>query len=169
LVAAAALAIRARRQSIAADLARPRDLHSAAHVGSAACVSCHPDNAASWHRTFHRTMTQAVGPKHPDAVAGDFADATYTYLGVTARMHRDGAGRYVMTFSAVRGGPVDAVVVRSVGSRRYQQYLTDVGGALWRLPLAYHVEEKRWLHMNGAFLTARLRAEARQVDIDIGE
>jgi len=155
LVTAAALAVRdAQRRSIVAELSRPRDLHGTAHVGSAACQTCHPDNAASWHRTFHRTMTQDVGPNHPDAVAGDFANASYTYLGVTARMHRDGDGRYLMTFSDARGGPpVDAEVVRSVGSRRYQQYLTQVAGALWRLPLAYHIEERRWFPMNGAFLT----------------
>ena len=146
--------MRAEWRSVVAELARPRDLHGTAHVGSAACVSCHPDNAASWHKTFHRTMTEDIGPARTDPVAGDFADATYSYRGVTTRMHRDWAGRYLMSFSGGRGGPaVEATVVRTVGSHRYQQYLTEVGGALWRLPLAYHVEERRWFHMNGAFLT----------------
>ena len=88
-------------------------------------------------------------------MAGDFDGATYQYDGVAVRMHRDGAGRPVMSFSRPEepGHDVDAVVVRTVGSRRYQQYLTDVGGVLWRLPMAYHVEERRWFHMNGAFLT----------------
>jgi len=70
--------------------------------------------------------------------------------GTTARMHRDPAGRYVMTFESTGHKPVDAVVVRSVGSRRYQQYLAQANGALWRLPMAYHVEERRWFHMAGA-------------------
>lgn len=99
-------------------------------------------------------MTEDVGPRRPDPVAGDFSGATYRYDGVTARMHRDDAGRYVMSFqSRPDRPPVDAVVVRTVGSRRYQQYLAEANGALWRLPVAYHVEEGRWFHMNGAFLT----------------
>ncbi len=139
------------RRAVAIDLATARELHGAAYAGSAACGACHAEHSASWHRTFHRTMTQEAGP---ETVAGDFSGATYTYEGITARMHRDGAGRYLMTFTRAAGGPaVDAVVTRAVGSRRYQQYLADVDGALWRLPIAYHVEERRWFHMNGAFLT----------------
>lgn len=102
-------------------------------------------------------MTRDVSPAHSQAVAGDFSEATYRYGGVTARMHRDGGGRFVMTFAHDGAGErpevVDAVIVRAVGSRRYQQYLAEVGGALWRLPLAFHIEEGRWFHMNGAFLT----------------
>src|SRR5205814_6141165 len=45
-----------------------------------------------------------------------------------------------------------AAVVRAVGSRRYQQYLARAGDSLWRLPVAYHLEEKRWFPMTGAFL-----------------
>ncbi|MES1204505.1 MAG: hypothetical protein ABUS79_01085 [Pseudomonadota bacterium] len=143
----------ARRRMVAADLSRGRDLHGAAFAGAAACGGCHPDHLASWRRTFHRTMTQDVSAS--TVVAGDFSGVTFRYGGVSARMHRDAGGRYVMTFFPDDGtrAPVDAVVVRAVGSRRYQQYLADVGGALWRLPLAFHIEDKRWFHMNGAFLT----------------
>jgi hypothetical protein len=154
-----------RRRAVASDLARERDRHATAYTGSSACSPCHAEHAASWHRTFHRTMTQDVGQgvgqdlgvggaRGPDRVAGDFSGATYRYQGTTARMHRDPAGRYVMTFEGGAGQKsVDAVVVRSVGSRRYQQYLAEANGALWRLPMAYHVEERRWFHMNGGFLT----------------
>ena len=101
-------------------------------------------------------MTQDVSAAHPEAVAGDFSGVTYRYGDVTARMDRDKAGRFTMTFqnhAARPVAPVEVVVVRAVGSRRYQQYLAEVGGALWRLPMAFHVEEQRWFHMNGAFLT----------------
>ena len=86
---------------MATELATGRDLHGVAHAGSAACGACHAEHSASWHRTFHRTMTQEA---RPETVAGDFSDATYTYEDVTARMHRDGAGRFVMTFT--RAGAV---------------------------------------------------------------
>jgi hypothetical protein len=140
---------------VARDLTRARDLHGTAFAGASECGRCHPDHVASWRRTFHRTMTQDVSAGRPAVVAGDFSSATYRYGNVVARMHRDDAGRFVMTFSGTSSAAagVDAVVVRAVGSRRYQQYLADVGGVLWRLPMAFHVEEKRWFHMNGAFLT----------------
>ena len=146
---------RTEQRGVAADLARPRQLHGAGYAGSAACGACHPEHAASWRRTFHRTMTQDVSPAHPEAVAGDFSGATIRYGGVVALMHRDDAGRFLMSFSPDHAGApaVTAVVVRAVGSRRYQQYLAEAGGALWRLPVAFHIEENRWFHMNGAFLT----------------
>jgi hypothetical protein len=149
-------ALRSQQRSVAADLARARDLHGAAFAGARECARCHPEHVASWRQTFHRTMTQDVSAAHPDAVSGDFSGVTYRYGDVTARMDRDGAGRFTMTFQSHTPHappPVEAVVVRAVGSRRYQQYLADVGGALWRLPLAFQVEEHRWFHMNGAFLT----------------
>lgn len=163
-----------------ADLWRARDLHGTEHVGSGTCRGCHPDQAASWRRTFHRTMTQdatvraggaaasgsisgrdgdipAAMPASP-AVLGDFSGVTYRYSGVEARMDRDATGRYRMTFVRSRWGGAggqqrtEAIVVRTVGSRRYQQYLAEARGALWRLPMAYDVEGRRWFHMNGAFL-----------------
>src|SRR5689334_15509324 len=33
------------------------------YVSSVNCRSCHPDQYASWHRSFHRTMTQLPSPE----------------------------------------------------------------------------------------------------------
>lgn len=88
----------------------------------------------------------------PASVRGDFSGATLEHAGVTARMDRDADGGYRMTFARA-GAPLRvAKVVRTVGSRRYQQYLARDGDSLWRLPVAYHIEEKRWFPMTGAFL-----------------
>ena len=40
----------------------PRRENSAGYVTSAACRSCHPREYESWHRSYHRTMTQVVSP-----------------------------------------------------------------------------------------------------------
>ena len=155
--------VRAERRAVAVDLATERDLHGQAYVGSAACRRCHEEHYRSWHRTFHRTMTQDVSARNPDAVLGDFSGARYRHAGVDARMDRDAGGAFRMTFTAAdarSGAPaVTAMVSRAIGSRRYQQYLTRIGDAEYRLPVAYHVEEKRWLHMNGAFLFAEKEAD----------
>ena len=90
----------------------------------------------------------------PANVRGDFSGATLRHAGVEARMDRAADGSYQMTFAAPGSPPRTAKVVRAVGSRRYQQYLAADGDALWRLPVAYHIEEKRWFPMTGAFLFA---------------
>jgi hypothetical protein len=166
MVLAAALGLRLERHAVAIDLATERDLHGVAYVGSASCRACHEDHHRSWHRTFHRTMTQDAST--PGAVLGDFSGAVYRYGGVAARMDRDATGAFRMTFTRQMPGaggagtaaaamataaPVTAIISRAVGSRRYQQYLTRVGDREYRLPMAFNVEERRWFHMNGAFLT----------------
>jgi len=145
----AVAATRARGRAVAADLATARDLHGGDFIGSAACRRCHPDHYQSWAGTFHRTMTTEATPAN---VRGDFSGATLRHAGVEARMDRDPAGGYRMTFTAPGAPPRTVAVLRAVGSRRYQQYLAAEGDSLWRLPVAYHVEEKRWFPMTGAFL-----------------
>jgi predicted CXXCH cytochrome family protein len=151
LVAGGGIAGGLEWRAVSKDLGRPRDLHGAGYAGSAACRGCHDDHLASWHRTFHRTMTAEATA---DSVAGDFSGATLTSAGVTARMDRDVRGGYRMTFSRP-GTPAQTVeVARTVGSRRYQQYLAREGDSYWRLPVAWHVEEGRWFPMTSAFLFA---------------
>ena len=54
----------------------------------------------------------------------------------------------VTVHSATSDG--DATVI---GSHNYQQYATRRdSGAYIRLPLAWHLQEDRWVHMNGVFL-----------------
>lgn len=137
-------------RAVAVDLRTPRDLHRSPFIGSAACQKCHQGHDASWRRTFHRTMTRQATPAF---VLGDFGGRSYRYGGVTARMDRDAAGGYRMTFSPDDGPARSVKVERTVGSRRYQQYLARRGNVFFRLPIAWHVEEGRWFHMNGAFLT----------------
>ena len=145
----------AKQRSVAKDLATPRDLHGVAFVGSDACGRCHEDNHRSWHRTFHRTMTAEATTA---SVLGAFDGATLRHDGVVAKMDRatdrDGAGAFRMTFTPDGGAPRAVTVARTVGSHRYQQYLAKEGDTYWRLPVAWHVEEKRWFPMTGAFLFA---------------
>jgi predicted CXXCH cytochrome family protein len=143
--------LHAERRALSVDLNRTRDLHGGGFVGSVACRRCHADHYASWSRTFHWSMTAEATPA---SVLGDFSGATLQSDGVTARMDRDGDGGYRVTFARAGGQPRVAKVVRTVGSRRYQQYLARDGDTYWRLPVAYHVEERRWFPMTGAFLFA---------------
>src|SRR5690349_999425 len=57
------------------------------YITSTQCRSCHPDQYASWHRSFHRTMTQAATP---DVIRGDFNDVRLKFDGDEYHMQRRG-------------------------------------------------------------------------------
>src|SRR5690606_8990524 len=73
-------------RDVEADLGTERDLHAVPYAGAAECRRCHEAHFESWHRTYHRTMTQEASDA---AVLGDFDGAELEYMGVIARMHRD--------------------------------------------------------------------------------
>ena len=136
--------------SVRRDLTRPHELSEVAYVTAAQCARCHPDHARSFGRTFHRTMTQTASER---SVAGDFQGRTLDYFGVRAELQRGAAGEFMVRYAPPGAAPEDYVVEKTIGSRRYQQYVARRRGALVRLPVAFHIEEQRWFHMNGAFLT----------------
>jgi predicted CXXCH cytochrome family protein len=132
--------------------ARPLIERDRDYVGSEACRGCHPDQFASWERTYHRTMTQLP---EGAAVLGSFDGVAREFFGLAATpFERD--GRFWMRLPDADGGAREAEVALCVGSRRYQQYFElagdEVGGAYRRLPLLWHVAEARWMHLNGVFL-----------------
>jgi hypothetical protein len=120
-------------------------------VGSANCNTCHPDQHASWRRTFHSTMTQLPSAA---TVQGRFDGQRVAYAGKEARPLRDG-DRFTIEVPTEEGLR-KKVVALAVGSRRYQQYFERVdrdGSATYvRLPILWHIEQQRWLHLNTVFL-----------------
>ena len=133
------------------------DRHESTVVGAEDCRRCHPREFATWHGSFHRTMTQLATT---DALLAPFAGESLAALGFTATMDRDADGHPRMRVVAT-ADPDDVVldvqVELTVGSHRVQQYVARMdrgGGSLerWRLPVAWHVDEARWIHLNGAFL-----------------
>jgi len=149
----------------------PEDQTASPPVSSQACIKCHESHYASWQRTFHRTMTREATPEN---VKADFNDATHHYLGVTSRMTRRGKRFFLETADpewaaevARQGIPLEKAgpgphrefsVDRLVGSHWFQQLLhCDEEGRYIRLPLAYHLVEKRWIHIDGAFLAPDAR------------
>src|SRR5215210_77079 len=106
----------------------------AGYLESGDCRKCHETNYTSWHATFHRTMTQEAGP---ESILGDFErDNSITYQGVRTDMVRENGG-YWMKLTDVEGKKQQLEIVRTVGSRRIQQYLTKTGDTWFRLPVAY--------------------------------
>src|SRR5437870_4498594 len=65
----------------------PRQGRPGGYVRSDSCKSCHPGQYASWHRSFHRTMTQLPSP---EAVRGKFDGVTLNLAGETYFLERRG-------------------------------------------------------------------------------
>jgi len=124
------------------------------------CRACHPAQHETWYRSFHRSMTQRADGS---AVLAPFAGEHLDVLGHRATMDRTADGRPRIRIARLdddgRPGSIvlEADVELTVGSHRVQQYVARLdrgGGPLerWRLPLAWHVAEARWIHLSGAFL-----------------
>src|SRR5688500_8513844 len=52
---------------------RPIQVPDDGFVSSQTCQSCHPGEYGSWHRSYHRTMTQVATP---ESVVADFNNVT---------------------------------------------------------------------------------------------
>src|SRR5947207_886954 len=65
----------------------PREGRPGGYVSSDKCQSCHPDQYASWHRSYHRTMTQYATP---EAVKGKFDGQTLEVEGQSYKLERRG-------------------------------------------------------------------------------
>ena len=150
--------------SLAADLPR---LGRTNYVGSGRCRECHVDEHASWHRSYHRTMTQ---PALPDTVLGNFDGVTVVSEGLTYRLSKTTEGLRAempdpdVMMLVVQGGrkmPFEKIprvtrpVVMSTGSHNYQTYWVSsprFDRLLQTLPLVYLIKDRRWIPREAAFM-----------------
>lgn len=164
--------------------ASPTNPAGAAYTGSDTCLPCHPAEHASWHRSFHRTMTQNVSP---ETVLGEFDGVTLYFDGRPYRLFRKGAEFWVELSDpdqvdeairlaqtgdiaaaqqfAARIPVVERQLVLSTGSHHYQLYWyrSGRGSELYMLPFAYLKDEQRWVPRVSVFLTPPNQVEPRKV------
>src|SRR5688572_10352386 len=65
----------------------PREGRPGGYVSSDSCQACHPQQYTSWHRSYHRTMTQYATP---EAVKGKFEGQTLQLEGNAYKFERRG-------------------------------------------------------------------------------
>jgi predicted CXXCH cytochrome family protein len=128
-----------------------RVANSSELVSSAACRSCHPSEYASWHDTYHRTMTQAalseamIAPIDPP-VSLVLDGRTYGLA------RRDGE-----VWASLPGSETRKVAL-ATGSHHYQAYwMAGPGGGeaerrFELFPFVYLVGERRWLPRREVFV-----------------
>ncbi len=129
------------------------DFHNDSYVGASKCKTCHEEQFNSWRKTYHSTMTQEANIQN---VQGDFDGKHYTYWGITVQPQLKNGKYYFNYFDpSTKDFLYSLEITRTVGSRRYQQYLAkteNTDGNYYRLELLWHILDKRWVHLNGAFL-----------------
>jgi predicted CXXCH cytochrome family protein len=112
------------------------------------CRSCHPGAWASWHKSFHRSMTQEPTPS---AVLGTFG---VTLVEGSSRWILEQEGEdFFATIASDDGPPKRARIALLTGSHHMQNYWMDLdGGWLVQLPWAWWVSRARWIPVRDSFL-----------------
>jgi len=139
----------------------------AEYVGSGECRSCHPSQHASWHDTYHRTMTQLPSQQ---SVLAPFDGRVLESAGVSCAVHQEGDIYFVdmpdpdweaaeYPNGIEKGEPTNAPrvrlpVVMLTGSHHLQAYWvpSEHGNKLRIFPYVYHVGMQRWLPVGDSFI-----------------
>jgi predicted CXXCH cytochrome family protein len=168
VVASGAVLVASFVRGTPAALPRPivieRDRSQA--VGSGACRACHPGEFASWHRSFHRTMTEVASPA---TVLGPWDGTKLEVEGRSVELSRRGNELWARlpdpdlvaaAARANRPAPSAAapLVARRIllvtGSHHHQVYWVagERGNELRLLPITYLIAEGRYVPRRDAFL-----------------
>jgi predicted CXXCH cytochrome family protein len=131
------------------------------------CEACHPAQYHSWHRGYHRTMTQYASPA---SVRGDFADVTLSDAGDEVHLSRRGDEFYAEMVDPLwqyqvdigqrevpPGDPRPRVTRRIsmvTGSHHMQAYWVpgNEGNSQLSLPFTYLFDDHRWVPRSQVFL-----------------
>jgi predicted CXXCH cytochrome family protein len=138
-----------------APLPRDRTATSeeADYASSRRCRACHPSEYDSWHRSYHRTMTQRVTPQ---TVLGPWKGDLFTE-GRRYSLLRKGDEFWVDIPKYGSDGSnsserQELQVLMSTGSHHLQLYWMDDGERLWQFPFGWFIREQRWVPEKATFL-----------------
>lgn len=149
------------------ELSRP-----GGYVSSDNCRSCHPEHYDSWHRSYHRTMTQLPSR---ETVRGDFDNVSLEFAGEKYHLERKGDEywvdmvdpdwRYVQTLKRASKRAISTAdeanpprtrkrISMLTGSHHMQAYwiASEHGNMQFSFPFTYLFHDKRWAPRNDVFL-----------------
>ena len=138
------------------QVAKPSQHDEAGYVSSETCKECHQGQFASWHASYHRTMTQLATP---ETVIGDFENAnTDAYGHQITLSRRDDVFWATMhdPEQPVRGDDsvIDRPIVMTTGSHHMQVYWYASGKdrRVGQLPTVWLKETQSWVPIHSIFL-----------------
>ena len=165
LVAAVALAAAVARERVEREgtvTDRPAQGARDGYESSSACRACHPSEYASWHASFHRTMTQIASP---ETVAASFDNVSVSdVVGEFMRLEIRGQQLWAEFDDPDRvgaGGGVEPRVARirrrvvmTTGSHNQQIYWYATGNSrvLGQLPAIWLTADRRWIPRRAAVM-----------------
>jgi len=136
---------------------RPVQVPGEGFVSSQTCRACHPSQYQSWHRSYHRTMTQVAAP---ETAAADFEDVTVD-ASAGGPMALEQRGRELWAeFADPDAAPASATrrikrrVVMMTGSHHQQIYWYATGNSrvLGQLPAIWLTADRRWIPRRAAVM-----------------
>jgi len=136
----------------------PRVGGPAGYVGSKTCRSCHEDQFESWHRSYHRTMTQIAAP---DTVKADFHNLALTNDGTRFVLSQKSNEFWVhmeriapASFGEPSPEALDVRVGLVTGSHHMQVFWVPGGAGNMQVgfPFTWLLPEKRWVPRNSTFV-----------------
>ncbi len=142
---------------------RPIVAQESNYVTSNSCRACHPGNYASWHASFHRTMTQVASPA---TMIPEARDVELSFKGREYRLERKNENFFVSDRSLgekAYGPPREVVLL--TGSHTLQILWTETGQGrtLEQFPFAYIIAEKMWAPVAETFLMPPETKEAYSI------
>lgn len=157
LAAAVALTVASRRSAARAAQEesehRPIQTKSHGYVSSDQCRACHSNEYASWHRSYHRTMTTLASP---ETIHADFSDTALELDGREYLLRRQGDIFFLEQPApgTESSGTLRQKVTLVTGSHHMQVYWVETAVGRWldMLPLTYLREDNRWIPRRMAFL-----------------
>jgi hypothetical protein len=144
---------------------RPIEVAHAGYVSSRACRACHPEEYASWHRSYHRTMTQ---PANTGTVLSPIDGVVVQSRGRPFALERRGRSVWVEMDDPDHMDEIDAAgkiaesprvwreIVQTTGSHNEQFYWISSGDGrkLTLLPIMYRLlDERRWASLDGCCIS----------------
>ncbi len=129
------------------------------YVGSKACQECHKEQFDTWHRTYHRTMTQVASR---ESVLADFNNVTLTNEGTRFSLTQKGDEFWARMEKIVPPNtpadtvpePLDVRLSLITGSHHMQVFWVPEGHGNMQIgfPFTWLIPEKRWVPRNSTFI-----------------
>jgi predicted CXXCH cytochrome family protein len=140
----------------------PRVGGPAGYTGSESCRSCHEEQFTSWHRSYHRTMTQFATP---DSVRADFRNVALTNDNVRLVLQQKSNEFWVRMEKIQPSTPatsgntgvsefLDARIGLVTGSHHMQVFWVPGGDGNTQIgfPFTWLIPEARWVPRHSTFV-----------------
>lgn len=122
------------------------------YVGSSSCVDCHKKQYATWHRSYHRTMTQAASPI---SVKADFDDVVLEARGERFHLTREGDAFWIsISDPSEKSEALRLQLAMITGSHHMQVFWLPgvLGNMQLGFPFTWLIEDSRWVPRHDTFI-----------------